>query len=87
MNNKLDLFFIIMFMITVSVIIGLHIVSVVDKKLGNLSINLPPVRPNLIINLQRGEGGAYQMCVQDPNSVVQKKITPKKKQRVKRKST
>jgi len=69
MNNKLDLFFIILFMVTVSVIIGLHIVNVVDRKLSNIAINLPPIRPNVVINLQKGEGGAYNMCIQDPASI------------------
>lgn len=68
-TNKTDFFFIILFMVTVSVIIGLHIVNVVDKKLSNVAINVPPIRPHLVINLQKGEGGAYKMCVDDPNSL------------------
>lgn len=43
MNNKTDLFFIVLFIIVVSIIIGLNIVSLIDKKISNISVNIPPI--------------------------------------------
>jgi hypothetical protein len=43
---------ILLFIIIVSVIIGLNIVSVVDKKLGTVAINIPPVElPQIVIKV------------------------------------
>ena len=54
MPSLIDSFFIILFVITVSVIIGLSIVNVVDKKLSNVSINIPPVKipeTKIVVNI------------------------------------
>jgi hypothetical protein len=57
MHNT-DIFFIILFLVVVSVIIGLNIVMVVDKKISSVSINIPPIKvpeANIILNIDGAE--------------------------------
>ena len=60
MESKLDIFFIVLFVIVVSVIIGLNIVTVIDKKISNVSVNIPPIYPqvsvpppNIVLNIDK----------------------------------
>lgn len=43
-DNKFDIFFVILFMIVVSIIIGLNIVALIDKKISDVSVNIPPIK-------------------------------------------
>jgi len=43
MFNKTDIFFIILFIVVLSIIIGLNITMLIDKKINNISINIPPL--------------------------------------------
>ena len=52
MFTKTDIFFIIIFIVIVSIIIGLNIVNVVDQKLSNVIINVPPNKiPDVVFNI------------------------------------
>lgn len=55
MYSKIDLFFIILFIIVISIIIGLNIVNVIDKKISNVSVNIPPINPNITIKMCDGK--------------------------------
>lgn len=65
-TTNVDFFFVIMFMVVVSVIIGLNIVSVVDKKIGNVSIKIPPIqvpRPQIVIKMSsNNDNPEIQVC-------------------------
>jgi hypothetical protein len=54
MNNKLDIFFIFILVVSLSYIFGTNIVSLIDKKISNVSINIPPIeipKSNVIVNV------------------------------------
>lgn len=50
-----DIFMILLLVVVIGLIIGLNIVSVVDKKLGNIEINLPPIKPTVIVKVDKGD--------------------------------
>ncbi len=69
MFTKLDTFFIIIFLVVSSIIIGLNVVSVVDKKLGNVSVNVPPIKiPNIYVSVCEGSKGKINVYVSDKSS-------------------
>lgn len=56
MQSKLDIFIIILFVITVSIIIGLSVVNMIDKKISNISVNIPPLKvPKQTVVVKFGE--------------------------------
>ena len=83
MNTKTDLFFIILFIIVVSIIIGLNIIKLIDKKISSVSVNIP--RPTIVLNVDKKLNGQISLCVDEkktdsePSIVVNndKKIEPK----------
>ena len=55
-GNKLDTLFICLFMVIIAIIIGINIISMIDKKISNVSVNVPPVnvpKSTIIINLEK----------------------------------
>lgn len=57
MNNKLDIFIIIILVISVSFIFGMNIISLIDRKIKNVSINIPPInipKPHVTVNVNNG---------------------------------
>ena len=76
--NKIDIFFIILFMIVISMVIGLRVVDSIDRKISNIAIRMPPIavpKPHIVINLQKdGEDGPYQTCVQDKTEETKKNL-------------
>jgi hypothetical protein len=65
MDNKIDIFFIILFIIVVSIIIGLNIVVLIDKKIGNVSVNIPKITvspPEIILNINKDLQGNINIC-------------------------
>lgn len=60
MYSKTDIFFIILFVIVISIIIGLNIVNVIDKKINNVSVNIPPInipKTNIILTVDKKKTG------------------------------
>lgn len=58
MYTKTDIFFITLFIVVVSIIIGLNIVMVIDKKISNVSVNIPPLKvpeANIILNVSKDD--------------------------------
>jgi len=69
MQSKLDIAIIIVFVITLSILFGLSIVNVIDKKISNVSVNIPPIKvpkQNLTIKLKCDESTRI-----DPHSITQ----------------
>lgn len=67
--NSVDMFMLIIFIITISIIIGLNIVALIDKKIGNVSINIPPIKiPNIIVNMDKDMKGDYSVSLQSPQN-------------------
>jgi hypothetical protein len=50
-----DIFMIFLLVVVIGLIIGLNIVSVIDKKIGNIEINIPPIKPTVIVKVIKGE--------------------------------
>ena len=44
MQSKLDIFIMILFLFTMSITLGLSVTSVIDKKISNVAINIPPIK-------------------------------------------
>jgi hypothetical protein len=44
LNSKTDYFFVIIFFIVVAAFLGISIVNIIDKKLSNISINIPKIK-------------------------------------------
>lgn len=61
-DEKIDIIMLMILIIAISFIIGLNIISVVDKKLGNVEIRIP--KPNLIVNIKK-QNGDIDMYVED----------------------
>ena len=56
MITNTDIFFIVLFVVVVSIIIGLNLVSVIDKKISNVSVNIPPIKvpkPIITVNIDK----------------------------------
>ena len=43
-QSKLDIIIIILFVITLSILFGLSVVNIIDKKISNVSVNIPPIK-------------------------------------------
>lgn len=68
MVNLTDTFFIILFAIVVATIIGLNIVNVVDKKISNVSVNIPPInipKQNIILSVDDKDQNKLSVCACD----------------------
>ena len=63
MPTFLDTFFIILFIVVVSVIIGLNIVHVVDKKISDVSINVPETK--VYVNICEDSKGKIKVDFKD----------------------
>jgi len=66
MKNNIDIFFFIILMIVVSAFIGLNIVSIIDKKLSNLSINMPNITippAEVILNIENDKNKYKIKCL------------------------
>jgi hypothetical protein len=68
--TKTDIFIAVLFMITIAVIIGLNIVNVIDKKINNVSVNVP--EPKLILNISKDDEDKISICACDKQKVVNK---------------
>lgn len=56
-----DIILILAFATVVALIIGFNIVSVVDNKISNVSVNVPPIQlPGIVVKIQR-ESGDYSV--------------------------
>lgn len=80
MIQSMDIFMIILFLVAVSFIIGLNIVSVVDRKLGTVEINVPPINvpsPTLIVNVNKSNGEIETFVEDNKCKMVKKDPVPK----------
>ena len=58
MVAKLDMIFIAILMITVSIIFGMNIISLIDRKISNVSINIPPIKvpqPHVTVHIHKNK--------------------------------
>lgn len=58
-ESNLDIFFIVILILAVLIILGMNIVSIIDKKISNVTVNVPP--PNVIVNIQKRENGQKEI--------------------------
>ena len=93
-KSNIDFFFLIILIIVVSAFIGLNIVSIVDKKIKNLSINMPKITvppSEVTINIENDNDEYKISCSNNPQkkkfikkkpikkNPIEKKIISKKK--------
>jgi hypothetical protein len=43
-----DIVMVVLFVVVLTIIVGLNIVSIIDRKIGNIEIIIPPINPNII---------------------------------------
>lgn len=80
MIQSMDVFMIVLFLVAVSFIIGLNIVSVVDKKLGRVEVNVPPINipsPTLIVNVNKTNGEIETFVEDNKCKMVKQTNVPK----------
>jgi hypothetical protein len=53
--RTLDIIIIVLFIVVLTMIVGLNIVSLIDKKLGNVEIIVPPIKPNIIVKINKDD--------------------------------
>ena len=81
MESKTDFFFLVILVIVVSSFIGLNIVSIIDKKIKNLSINIPKITvppAEVTVNIENDDNKYKISCV-NKEKKVKKKVKKKKK--------
>lgn len=63
LNSKTDYFFVIIFFIVVAAFLGISIVNIIDKKLSNISINVPKIKlppSEVTVNFEKS-GSSYKV--------------------------
>lgn len=73
--NTLDIIIIILLAITISIIIGLSIVNLIDKKINNVSVNIPPIvvpEQNVKLNVNGTVDGCLKICPKGRKNGTQK---------------
>src|SRR3990172_11469620 len=63
--TSIDIIFLILFITVISVIIGLNIISVIDKKISNVSINIPDQK--IVLNIEK-DCKTGKLKISEPNS-------------------
>lgn len=62
--NALDTIIIIIFIVAVSIIIGWNILSLIDRKISNVAINIPPIKipqQQIILNISQDKKGQIKV--------------------------
>ena len=79
LNSKTDYFFVIIFFIVTAAFLGISIVNIIDKKLSNISINIPKIKlppSEVTVNFEKN-GESYKVkCDKTPikNKVKKNKV-------------
>jgi hypothetical protein len=63
LDSKTDYFFVIIFFIVVAAFLGISIVNIIDKKLSNISINVPKIKlppSEVTVNFEKS-GSSYKV--------------------------
>lgn len=63
LDSKTDYFFVIIFFIVVAAFLGISIVNIIDKKLSNISINVPKIKlppSEVTVNFEKN-GSSYKV--------------------------
>ena len=58
-GSKLDTFFICLLIVAISIIFGMNVLSLIDKKISNVSINIPPIavpQPSIVVHIHKSNG-------------------------------
>ena len=53
----IDIFFFVLFITAIAIFLGLSIVTVIDKKINNVSINMPTIEPKVVLNIDKDKNG------------------------------
>jgi len=62
MRFTMNCFLFVILLIVMSVIIGLAIVNIIDRKISNVSINVPPIKvPDITLNISQDKNGKFEM--------------------------
>lgn len=72
--DKSNVFIICFFVIIIAVILGINIVSMIDKKISTVSVNIPPInlpKSTIIINLDKNKKIKAEI---DPNTGKTEKV-------------
>nr|QBK88772.1 MAG: hypothetical protein LCMiAC01_04540 [Mimivirus LCMiAC01] len=84
MFNKTDIFFIVLFIIVITLIVGINISNLIDKKISDISVNIPKInipKPVITLNISRDSKEMFMVCNENKEN---KDIDLAKKQSVKK---
>jgi hypothetical protein len=77
LNSKTDYFFVIIFFIVTAAFLGISIVNIIDKKLSNISINIPKIKlpaSEVTVNFEKN-GNSYKVkCDKTPIQTKKNKV-------------
>ncbi len=65
MIDKVSIFLIILFAIIATFLIGLGIINLIDKKISNVAVNIPPIKitqPNLRLTVSKEDVDKIKLC-------------------------
>jgi hypothetical protein len=65
----IDIFFFVLFITAIAIFMGLSIVSVIDKKINNVSINMPSIQPKIILNVDKDKNGNIKISHKNNNTI------------------
>lgn len=79
--DVLDICMILIFVIVMAVIFGLSVISLIDQKISNVSVNIPKIevpKSTIIVNIQKDGNNDYHVNVEQKTEAhVEPKIEPK----------
>lgn len=71
MFNKTDIIFIIIFIIIVTLLVGINISNLIDKKISDISVNLPKInipKPQITLNITTDNKEKFIVCTETNNN-------------------
>jgi hypothetical protein len=68
-SGSMNIFFLILFIVAVSMIIGLSIIAVIDRKINNVSIKIPNIEPKVIFNVDKDENGNIKISQKNNDKI------------------
>lgn len=75
-TSTLDIVIILLFLVLIIVIIGLNVSSYVDKKIGSVSINVPPIpQPRITFNVSKEASGMINIQTGDNQQLTSQTTT------------
>lgn len=70
----IDIFFFVLFITAIAIFLGLSIVTVIDKKINNVSINMPTIEPKVVLNVNKDKNGNIKISQKNNKNTIEEFI-------------